>query len=778
MERTEALATGRAGILAVLALLAAARAVAGDVEPSETVTVWAAKRPEPLQDVPMAVAVLSGDDLASSGSGDLKSSAMRLPMLGMQSSVSAVTTTLRIRGIGNLGNIPTFEPAVALFVDGAYRSRSMLGTQDLLDLERIEVLSGPQNTLYGKDASAGVIAIYTREPGHEPRAIAELTGGWIDEPGSAGLAGVKLAASGPLSATLGGGIAAAWVQHGPTLTNALPGGKDGNTLARATFRGQVSWRPSERFKVRLIAGYSHVDDDEGESDVSLAPGARSTAIANTLRQLGLAPGCPDNLPRNRVSCATATNTLELTAADLTLISEYELLNGWRLTSITGWDRYRDRRNDDDTMQLFTPLLYFHDSERGTTLQEEIRLSSASTARLPWLGGFFYYTNDYERGTQGKRAMFGPIGAAAFAPFWQSLLGIPLALPGQDGRLDSRQRTDYVGVFGQLTWAMSDHLALTSGARWQSEKKTASIDNSTTVPGISLISTTLTPAVSPTGLPINGVVDRTSAAWAWSLTPEYRVDEHLLLYATLARGVKSGGFNTGFGSAPRAAREFKDERSYNYALGTRATLANGHARFGASVFYTAYSDYQDASFASAQFTVGNAERVTVKGAELEGRIEFSARTRADLAVSLADLVYAKNTTGTCYPGRTPDGSLPGSCNLTGKRPIDAPRWATHVGVEHVDAYGAAELFTRLDWSWTDEYSTSLSVDPRLAQKPFHLLGLRWGVRFGDYEVALAGENLLNEKIVYVDSVMNFFNDASYQSFFADARRYTLTLRARL
>jgi iron complex outermembrane recepter protein len=766
---------GRAALPAAVAVFTAFPAAAQHSQPSEAVTVWAAKRPEPIQNVPMALSVLSAEDLNDSGIADLKSTSGRLPTLTLQHSVSAVTTTLRIRRIGNLGNIPTFEPAVGLFVDGAFRSRSMLGAADLPDVERIEVLSGPQSMLYGKDASAGVIAIYTREPGDGLNAIAEVTGGWIEAPGSPRLSGVKLALNGPLSSAWSGGFAGIYSAHGRTLANALPGGVNGNNQSRGALRGQLVWRPGERWKARLLLGYTNVADDEGESDLFFAAGARSTAVADTLRQLGLTSGCPDNVPHNRISCATAPNTLDLEASDLTLITEYELTNGWRLTSITGWDRYEDRRNDDDTMQLSTPLLYFHDSEKGTSLQEELRLISSQTARAPWLAGLFYYTNEYERGTRGKRAMFGPVASAAFDPVWPSIFRIPLALPGQDGLHDSRLRTDYLGVFGQLTWNLSERLSITSGTRWQNEKKVASINNSTTAPGVSVISTVLTPTVSPSGAPVNGATDRAYGAWAWSVTPQYRVADHLMFYATVASGTKSGGFNTGFGNAPLAAREFKAERSHHYALGSRATFARGRGRLGAALFYTEYTDYQDAAFVSAQFTVGNAGRVRLRGAELEGRIELGADSAADVAISLADLVYARNTTGMCYPGRAPDGSLPGSCDLTGRHPIDAPEWSTHLGFEHSRSLGSARVFTRLDWSWTDEYRTSFSSDPRLRQKPYHQLALRLGLRFGDYEAVLSGDNLLNERIVSIDSVLNFFNDASYQSFLEDARRYSLTLR---
>ncbi|HEU4617712.1 MAG TPA: TonB-dependent receptor [Gammaproteobacteria bacterium] len=769
------MAGGRAVLAAVAALGAGTATIAQNPGPSDSIVVFAEKRLQPLEDVPMAVATLTGPELDAGAIEDLKAGAARLPVLGFQSTVSAATTTLRIRRVGNLGNIPTFEPAVGLFVDGAFRSRSMLGAADLLDIERIEVLSGPQSTLYGKNASAGVVGIYTREPGDVLSAIGEATLGSIDAPGSPDLGRLEVSVAGPLSTTWRGGIAAAHSWHGHTLANALPGGPDGNDQSRSTFRGQLSWRPSERLKMRLIAGYSRTADDEGESDVFFAPGARSTAVADALRQRGLTPGCPDNVPRNRISCATAANTLDLEASDFTVIGEYGLGNGWRLTSVTGWDRYRDRRNDDDTMQLSVPLLYFHDSEEGTTLQQELRATSSDSAKIPWLAGLFYYENDYERGTRGERPMFGPQGPAAFDPVWQSLLPVPLALPGQQGLMDSRLHTNYLGVFGQLTWKLGERLSVTSGLRWQREEKNAALDNATTLPGASLVSTVLTPAVSPNGDPVNGALSRLFDGWTWSITPAYRVGDGLMLYATWARGAKSGGFNTGFGNIPLAAREFGDERVDDYEIGARASFADDRARLGAAVFYTRYHDYQDAAFASAQFTIGNAARVDLKGAELEGRFALGPRTGADLGVSFADLTYARNTTGMCYPGRTPDGTSPGSCDLSGEHPLDAPEWVARVGVEHTRPLGAMQLFGRLDWSWTDSYNTSFSADPRLVQPPAHQVDVRLGLRFRRYEVVLAAENLLNEKIVYVDSVLNFFNDASYQSFLDEARRYTITFR---
>ena len=754
-------------------------AVAQDQGAIDPVIVYAQKRATPLQDVPMSVSTLTDTDLADAGIHDIEGLATLLPTLDLQRSVSAVTTTLRIRRVGNLGNIPTFEPAVGLFVDGAYRSRSLLGTGDLLDVDHIEVLSGPQSSLYGRSVSAGVVSIYTRRPEKQFSGDAEFTAGVVDSARSAGMGRVKIGVSGPLSETLGGSIAAAYSGQGPSFKNSLPGGPDGNDLARTTSRGQLLWSPNERFELRLIGGYLQERDAQGEDDAFFAPGAPSSTVAGLLQQLYSVAPCPENVPHDRSTCSVATNQLNLKAADLTVDLNYRLSNGWTLSSLTGWDQYKVKRSDDDFAQLFAPLLFFHDGDQGTSVQQELRLASSDTARLVWLAGLSYYANEYRRGMGGERPMFGPNGPLAFVPLWQSLLNIPLALPGQLGIHDSGVDTDYYSAFGQVTWAFDDHLAVTANLRWQTEEKHASINNSVTLPGVSLVSSVLAASESPNGAPVNGIASRSTDYFTWSLTPQYRINDELMAYLTAAKGGKSGGFNTGIGNAPLSAREFGDETTDHFEIGARASLADGRVQARIAAFHTEYHDYQDAAFISAQFLVGNADRVELKGAELEGSAILGAGTTLNLAVSYADLTYASNTTGVCYPGRVPDGTLPGSCDLTGEHPIDAPPWMISASLQREQPVSWGNLFARVNVSWNDRYSTSFSADPRLIQKPRFDVGLRLGARISErYEYVLWVDNLLDEKLAQIDAPLNLFNDASYQSFLSEPRTYGLTLRIRL
>jgi iron complex outermembrane receptor protein len=770
--------TARKAFGVLIALTATMVVQAESPDGIESITVWAEKREAPIQDVPIAVSAIYSEKLAAAGISDVDGLAELLTTLDLQRNAGLTTTSLRIRRVGNIGNIPTFEPAVGVFVDGAFRSRSFLGTSSLLAVDHVEVLRGPQTALYGKNVSAGVLAVYTRKPEEQFSIDGELIHGYIDSPDVADLGGMKLELSGPLSAHVGGGIAARFTRHDHTLTNVLPGA-DGNDEHQVSVRGQLSWSPNDALDLRLLAGYMRERDDQGESDVYLAPGAASTQVSGVLQQLGLTPGCADNVPRNRTLCSVATNELEVESQDLTLLGQYSLANDLSLKAMLSWDRYDIFRVEDDAIQLFAPILFYRDAEQSHSIQEEIRLESPDGQDFTWLLGEFYYSNDYERGDHGGRPMFGANGPLAYDPIWPVLLGIPLAIPGQLGLHDSELKTRYFSVFGQGTWRITPNWIVTAAVRWQKEEKDALINNAVTAPGVSLISAILAPTQTLSGQPVNGTLSRSTDNMPWSITPQYRFGDNAMAYFTLARGSKSGGFNTGFGDAPLAEREFADENIRHYELGAKMSFADRRLLLNGAAFYTQYDDYQDSAFISAQFSVGNAERVDLEGFELEASVLLHDRLTMDASVSYADLRYVTNTNGLCYPGRAPDGTSPNSCILSGSHPIQAPEWETNLDLQYQHPFSWGRVDARIRWSLTDDYNTSFSADPRLAQDAYSSVGMRLGVHFGGaYEVIFWGENLLNETVSHFDSLLNLFNDASYQSYLANPRSFGATFRYRL
>lgn len=768
-----------AAAIAAALLLGTTSAVAAADEPKlEEMIVTAQKREQNLQDVPIAVSAISGSAMATAGVSEMKDLARHVPSLQVQSNNSPVSVNYRIRRVGNIGAIPTFEPAVGVFQDGAYRNRPLFSSGDLFDIERVEILRGPQSTLYGKNTTAGVLAIYTKKPAESFESNAEFSAGQVQGANDAALYRFVGGVSGPLTDTVGAslGLSSATQEHTDTNVLAIDH-PDANNLDRQTVRGQLQWDASDALSVRLIVGAGQENDDTFLSDLYIAPGSTAAQAGAVLRRAGQSQSCASNDSQDRKDCSRLPVESDVDAREATLLADYAFDNGWTGTSITSWDWYKYKGTWDDVTQLGSPLLKLHDTQEADSWQQELRLTSAGGETIDWLGGAFWYHNEFQRGDRGKRAIFledtysATPAARAVVKLAGAPIPLPFATPGQNGLLDARQDTDYLGIFGQATWNITDAFSITSGLRWQTEQKDASIEQSVTAPGLSLISLLLLPSN------VGGDMHRSTDDVTWSITPAYAVSDNTNLFATVAHGFKSGGFNVGWGRTPLNQREFKDEDIMHYETGMKSTLLEGQMQVAVSAFYTEYQDYQDAAFVSQQFTVGNAQKTELKGAEADATVLLGEHVTADLGVSFADLTYEKYTNGVCYPGRTPDGTTAGTCDLSGEHPINAPEWTTHLGLMYETDVSWGDVYTRVDWAWSDSYNTSFSADPRLTQDAYNWVTWRVGTHIGDYELVAWVDNVTDEDVVNFDPQLTLFNsDPSYQTFMQAPRSFGLTARA--
>ena len=228
-----------------LALAVGALIAASAQAQLEEVIVTAQKRVQSLQDVPMAVSALSGSDLNDAGVQTIEDLARLVPSLEVQSTTSAASANFRIRRVGNLGNIPDFEPAVGVFLDGAFRARSIFGMGELFDVDRVEVLRGPQSTLYGKNVTGGVIAIYTAPPAEQFEWRGELSAGNMEGANDAARYNFKGGISGPLTDNVGGSLGISYAYHEELQDQAVSGADDANDLERYSVRGQLQWDPTD-----------------------------------------------------------------------------------------------------------------------------------------------------------------------------------------------------------------------------------------------------------------------------------------------------------------------------------------------------------------------------------------------------------------------------------------------------------------------------------------------------------------------------------------------------
>jgi iron complex outermembrane receptor protein len=793
MEVRKARMLAGASSLAMFAAVVAAPAAAQEAPGAkssvtvEEIVVTAQKREQVLQSVPVAVTAMTSKTLATAGVVDVKSMTTLVPTLKTQESFQPVAQAYRIRGIGSEPSIPTFEPEVGLFIDGVYMPRSGLGVGDLVDVARVEVLEGPQSTLYGKNVNAGVINVVTKAPSSSFEASAAATISQLQGGRDALAQRYSGSVSGPLTDHIRGRLTAVSYSQDHTYKNLVPGAGDANNMHRYAVRGELAVDLGARTTLRLAAARSEIfDTDAINPEIFVQPtrmNAPPAAPDNTIWILQGALGplfgvshCPNTNTRDRVICTTdPTHTNGFNnLVSATLKSE---IAGLDFTSITGWSDYKSQTTTADVAQTMLPLLSYFDTQSGELFSQEFRLASPKSDHLEWQVGATYLTNKFNRGDHGDRPTFVLGAAAPFTPLPNAPAGWKLGHVGDKGFLNSSSSSDYYAAFGQATWHIDETFAVTGGLRWQHESKEASVDNASQTTafaapqgGVNLITALLTPTAVNGSVPIPDMNNFVGA-----LTGEYHPSKDAMLYATWSHGAKSGGANIGFGNAPLLARPFKPETVDNYEVGAKVDLLDKRVRLNAAAFHTRYEDYQNAGFIGAQFNVNNAEEVVVDGLEANGAFALGHGLNLTAGATWLDARYEKYTGGACHaPFPTP---APAHCDLSGKPLPVAPEWSTSVGVNYERDVAWGQLYARGDWAWSSSYYTNTNLDPRLVQEAYSQVNARLGLRAGHgYDVSVFANNLFNEAVVVQDAVTTLFGkDPSYQRFLAPPREIGVTLR---
>jgi len=757
----------------------------------EEVIVTAQKREQSLQDVPMAVSAVNAQQMQDAGIQTLADLTLYMPTLEVTTTTAAVNNIYRIRRLGNLANVPSVEPAVAIMVDGAFRGRPIFGAGDMFDVERIEVLRGPQSTLYGKNATAGVVAIHTAVPSDEFEWKAEVGAGVMEGGDDANFYNFKGGVSGPLFGNVRGSLGVSGTDREEILSNGYKGGLgvDTNENKRMAFRAQLASDVTDNLSVRAILGNMEIDDASGTAnDITIDP---TSILAVGLPEAGLPPLlettaavaqgpaglCSDNNPTNHVGCNLADSKTDLSAWEGTLLVDYSLANGWTINSISSWDWYKFKGPQNDVAQSSSLVLQYNPRQESESWQQELRLTSAGGEFLDWQVGAFYYKNEFYYGDKGDSAIFRS-DVDSGNPVWAEILGVafevpydlPWGTPGQLSYLDGRQKSDYYAVFGQGVFNITDDFSITAGARWQKEEKDMSIDQSINDPSFSVISALLSPIA--TGWE-GGSDDRDSDQVTWSVSPQYNFSDDIMVYATASHGWKSGGFDIGFGAAPADGREFKDEKLDHYEIGVKTELWDGRARLSASAFTTDIDNYQDPLFIGGQFVIQSVESATNKGVELDGTVLLTENLTTQFAVSYVEFEYDDYKNGACWPGGA-------GCDLSGESPINAPKTKANIGLTWEDDVSWGDYYLSGNVAYTDDYRTTQAVAPDVTdQDSYYWVTLRAGTRWDKYEVVAWVDNATDEEVVSFAAGLSlldgFGGNNSYQTFMAAPRSYGLTFR---
>lgn len=656
-------------------------AVAQSATGLETVYVTARLRQEDAQSVPVSLSVVDGSTLEDTFTNNVLQISQQVPTLNYVSP-NPRNTAFTIRGLGSSVVAVSqandgLEPGVGFYVDQVYHARPATAAFDFVDLERVEVLRGPQGTLFGKNTTAGAINISSTLPSFDSALKVEASGA------NEGYWQAKGALNGPLiGGVLAGRLSAAVTRRDGVLHNVTTGA-DLNELGTSGVRGQLLFQPSETFRLRVIGDWSDFDATCcTQVYFTVAPTLKSAARQYSALAAGRNYAPPSLDPYDRLTDIDGGLLVDTSEGGLSAIADWNL-GGVTLTSVSAWRYWKwDAENDRDYTGLSIQTSQ-HIPSRQDQYSQELRVASNGERAVDYVGGLYWFAQTIEG---HPITVYGPLAA-----YW--LLGPPPAIPSNlldgyrtDG--DTRFHSDSYAAFGEATWHVTDKLSLTGGLRYTWEEKDGRYDTSVSG-GLQTTNTSLNNSKLSILRPQSYRANISDDSASGRAVASYAFNSNVMAYASYARGSKSGGINMS-GLPLNAANQpalatavVKPEKNTTYEIGVKTGLFNRRLLLNFDVFDTTVDDFQanvvDTGPGALRGYLANIEQVRVKGAELDSSFTFGPHLTAHLAVAYADGKYESYSNGPCPIESIGTGTT--ICDLSGKPLSALPRWAGSVGGEY-------------------------------------------------------------------------------------------------
>ncbi|HKD23978.1 MAG TPA: TonB-dependent receptor [Rhizomicrobium sp.] len=741
-----------AGASAVTAVMLAAPAWAQASDQVETVTVTAEKRAENVQSVPMSITALSGHQLEDANITQFSDLANLVPNLAIITANNNRNTTLQIRNQGTSGTNPGIEPDVGLFVDGVYIPAAAPILGDLLDISTVEVLRGPQGTLYGRNTPVGDINITTRAPTAQTEGMIEGELGNFDERRVAGYFG------GAIADNLAGRITLWSDTHSGYVRN-LFNNRMVNDGDQYGARGRVRWTPDSATTVDFIAYYGNIST-HGTYTGQVNPfgkggiiGTGGTTPSYPLGGTFLAAVPNYHAPHGFETDDSATGAFDQTETYGASVTASRVLPfGATLTNILGYNWMNDDVKELAATSLPVQVLN-HDwqTDKIGSTSDELRLVSPGNQFIDYVAGIYLFHDDLRYDTVGT---FGP-GANAQFTYHAGPLTTPAVLPGDHADFHYGQGTSSVAGYGQATVNVTDKLHVIGGLRYSIDHKDAGLyafNGGPTPPivGFALLNALVNPPVAFRHLV------REDHALTWSGTVKYDVTENVMAYATMSNGFKDGGFNARSSTYALFPVAFAPEHSLNYEAGVKTTLFDNKVLLNADVYRMLITGFQSSSLqpgSGSLYQVFNAGTIHENGVEVDAQARPIEHLSLDGSVSYADTTYSNFPHGTCfagYPNLLVNPISTTYCNLTGRTPPNSPRWRWNLGARWEQQWMDShfEWFVSGNAHFTGSQVMDPSLDPRSFQDSYTLFDASLGIEpdSGNWRVQLFGRNLAN-KVYY-------------------------------
>ena len=658
---------------AMAAMLASAPAQAQEAEARAEpqggiadIVVTAQRRSESLQDVPLAVSALDADRIREAGFKDVEDLSSTVPNLNISALWGTSNPKIFMRGIGNNNFNQTAESKVAVYLDQVYLSAPSGQLFQMYDLDRIEVLRGPQGTLYGKNATGGAISVYSRLPGDELEGYARAGYGNYDAFELEGAVTV------PLSSTLSARVAGTWSKRDGYVTDVRDGSRV-NDADQWAARGILRWQPSSDVDIKLNFHGGGSDSTHNNSvhrgifdpaQLALGNFVKLPADAIIARNGVDILGYRDPNPDPYVNEYEGETFAKIDLFGVSLVGDFTLGNGYTLTSVTGYEHSKRHVLQEGNGAPSTIFTINWGPSDFKTYSQELRLASPDDSSFSWLiGGFVFH----EKGVVNN---------------FYNLTSVAFALGVDAFDQDYVQKTDTYAAFAQGTLELADQLNLTIGGRINHEKRT--LDHT--------VFATDTARVSLLPGPLFDLqLEESWTEWSGRIALDYTIADDVLVFASVNRGFTSGGFNTGaFNDPVGAQRTFDPETVISYEAGIKSTLLDRRLRLNATAFLYDYSDLQVFTFTAGglQF-IENASNAQIKGIEFE--IQAVPIDNLELGASLGFLKSEYRNFTRATGGVVED--------LSGNRLIGAPKTQINLVGKYTVPTDIGDFWLRGDYSYT-------------------------------------------------------------------------------